>query len=65
VPQQLDEEEYGRTFPGGLGPRQYGLRPEASRDDAVVIMTRDSLVEILMDAVSDAHWWWLRCWVFS
>ncbi|XP_008661805.1 homeobox-leucine zipper protein ROC1-like isoform X2 [Zea mays] len=50
VPQQLDEEEYGRTFPGGLGPRQYGLRPEASRDDAVVIMTRDSLVEILMDA---------------
>ncbi|PWZ43775.1 Homeobox-leucine zipper protein ROC1 [Zea mays] len=50
VPQQLDEEEYGRTFPGGLGPRQYGLRPEASRDDAVVIMTRDNLVEILMDA---------------
>lgn len=49
---QLDEEEYGRMFPGGLGPRQYGLRPEASRDDAVVIMTRDSLVEILMDAVS-------------
>jgi homeobox-leucine zipper protein len=49
---QLDEEEYGRMFPGGLGPRQYGLRPEASRDGAVVIMTRDSLVEILMDAVS-------------
>ncbi|XP_062196181.1 homeobox-leucine zipper protein ROC1-like [Phragmites australis] len=47
---QLDEEEYGRMFPGGLGPRQYGLRPEASRDGAVVIMTRDSLVEILMDA---------------
>nr|CAB3480213.1 unnamed protein product [Digitaria exilis] len=46
---QLDEE-YGRMFPGGLGPRQYGLRPEASRDGAVVIMTRDSLVEILMDA---------------
>nr|CAB3482339.1 unnamed protein product [Digitaria exilis] len=47
---QLDEEEYGRMFPGGLGPRQYGLRLEASRDGAVVIMTRDSLVEILMDA---------------
>ncbi|WVZ94669.1 hypothetical protein U9M48_040534 [Paspalum notatum var. saurae] len=47
---QLDEEEYGRVFPGGLGPRQYGLRPEASRDGAVVIMTRDSLIEILMDA---------------
>ncbi|KAK3121162.1 hypothetical protein QOZ80_8BG0647360 [Eleusine coracana subsp. coracana] len=47
---QLDEEEYARMFPGGIGPRQYGLRPEASRDSAVVIMTRDSLVEILMDA---------------
>ncbi|GJN09427.1 hypothetical protein PR202_ga27433 [Eleusine coracana subsp. coracana] len=47
---QLDEEEYTRMFPGGIGPRQYGLRPEASRDSAVVIMTRDSLVEILMDA---------------
>ncbi|XP_062192202.1 homeobox-leucine zipper protein ROC1-like [Phragmites australis] len=46
----LDDEEYGRMFPGGLGPRQYGLRPEASRDDAIVIMTRDSLIEILMDA---------------
>jgi homeobox-leucine zipper protein len=51
--QQLDEEEYVRTFPAGLGPRQYGLRPEASRDSAVVIMTCDSLIEILMDAVSD------------
>ncbi|AQK50361.1 outer cell layer5a isoform X1 [Zea mays] len=48
--QQLDEEEYVRTFPAGLGPRQYGLRPEASRDSAVVIMTCDSLIEILMDA---------------
>ncbi|KAL6843100.1 hypothetical protein ACP4OV_026813 [Aristida adscensionis] len=47
---QLDEEEYARMFPGGLGPRQYGLRPEASRDAAVVIMTRDSLVDILMDS---------------
>ncbi|CAM0911067.1 unnamed protein product [Alopecurus aequalis] len=45
----LDEEEYGRVFPRGLGPRQYGLKPEASRGSAVVIMTHGSLVEILMD----------------
>jgi homeobox-leucine zipper protein len=50
---QLNEEESTRMFPGGIGPRQYGLQSEASRDSAVVIMTRDSLVEILMDAVSD------------
>uniref|UniRef100_A0A0D9W9U8 Homeobox domain-containing protein n=1 Tax=Leersia perrieri TaxID=77586 RepID=A0A0D9W9U8_9ORYZ len=46
----LDEEEYARMFPRGLGPKQYGLRSEASRDSAVVIMTHASLVEILMDA---------------
>jgi homeobox-leucine zipper protein len=56
---QLDDEEYAKMFPGGIGPRQYGLRPESSRDNAVVIMTRDSLVEILMDVVSDEqqHKW--------
>ncbi|CAM0902483.1 unnamed protein product [Alopecurus aequalis] len=47
----LDEEEYARMFGprGVLGPRQYGLVAEASRDAAVVIMTPASLVEILMD----------------
>nr|BAJ93175.1 predicted protein [Hordeum vulgare subsp. vulgare] len=48
----LDEEEYARMFidpRGGLGPKQYGLVPEASRDATVVIMTPASLVEILMD----------------
>ncbi|XP_062193136.1 uncharacterized protein LOC133896522 [Phragmites australis] len=39
-------------FQGELGPRQYGLGPKASRDGAVVIMTCDNLVEILMDAAS-------------
>ena len=51
----LDEEEYARMFGGPrgvLGPRQYGLVAEASRDAAVVIMTPASLVEILMDVVS-------------
>ncbi|BAF15865.1 homeobox-leucine zipper protein ROC2 isoform 1 [Oryza sativa Japonica Group] len=46
----LSEEEYARMFPRGLGPKQYGLRSEASRDSAVVIMTHANLVEILMDA---------------
>ncbi|KAE8789706.1 homeobox-leucine zipper protein ROC2 [Hordeum vulgare] len=48
----LDEEEYARMFidpRGGLGPKQYGLVSEASRDATVVIMTPASLVEILMD----------------
>ncbi|KAG8086906.1 hypothetical protein GUJ93_ZPchr0010g7579 [Zizania palustris] len=45
----LNEEEYGRMFPRGLGPKQYGLKSEASRHGAVVIMTHSNLVEILMD----------------
>jgi homeobox-leucine zipper protein len=55
VAEALDEEEYGRVFPRGLGPRQYGLKPEASRGSAVVIMTHGSLVEILMDVVSSSQ----------
>jgi homeobox-leucine zipper protein len=53
----LDEEEYARMFGqrGMLGPKQYGLVSEASRDAAVVIMTPASLVEILMDVVSIEH----------
>ncbi|KAJ1272895.1 hypothetical protein BS78_06G237900 [Paspalum vaginatum] len=45
----LNEEEYARMFPRGLGPTQYGLKSEASRDSSVVIMTHANLVEILMD----------------
>ncbi|KAF0897753.1 hypothetical protein E2562_000465 [Oryza meyeriana var. granulata] len=45
----LNEEEYARMFPRGLGPKQYGLKSEASRCGAVVIMTHSNLVEILMD----------------
>ncbi|KAG2568989.1 hypothetical protein PVAP13_7NG364900 [Panicum virgatum] len=45
----LNEEEYSRMFSGGLGPKQYGLKSEASRGSSVVIMTRANLVEILMD----------------
>ncbi|CAN6250232.1 unnamed protein product [Urochloa humidicola] len=45
----LNEEEYARMFPCGLGPKQYGIKSEASRDSSVVIMTHANLVEILMD----------------
>jgi homeobox-leucine zipper protein len=47
----LNEEEYSRMFSRGLGPKQYGLKSEASRDSSVVIMTHANLVEILMDVV--------------
>lgn len=49
----LNEDEYLSTFPArGLGPKPLGLRPEASRESAVVIMNHTNLVEILMDVVS-------------
>ncbi|XP_050213779.1 homeobox-leucine zipper protein PROTODERMAL FACTOR 2-like [Mercurialis annua] len=47
--EDLNEEEYFRAFPRGIGPRPLGLRSEASRESAVVIMNHVSLVEILMD----------------
>lgn len=45
----LNEEEYIRTFPRGIGPRPTGFKYEASRETAVVIMNHINLVEILMD----------------
>ncbi|KAI4295862.1 hypothetical protein L6164_035862 [Bauhinia variegata] len=45
----LNEEEYLRAFPRGIGPKPLGLKSEASRETAVVIMNHISLVEILMD----------------
>ncbi|KAL6197961.1 hypothetical protein ACLB2K_027753 [Fragaria x ananassa] len=45
----LNEDEYMRTFPRGLGPKPLGLRSEASRESALVIMNHVNLVEILMD----------------
>jgi homeobox-leucine zipper protein len=47
----LNEDEYIRTFPRGIGPRPTGFKCEASRETAVVIMNHINLVEILMDAV--------------
>lgn len=45
----LNEEEYVRTFPRGIGPKPAGFKCEASRETAVVIMNHINLVEILMD----------------
>ncbi|KAL9236632.1 hypothetical protein vseg_011276 [Gypsophila vaccaria] len=45
----LNEEEYFRTFPRGIGPMPLGFRSEASRDSCDVIMNHMNLVEILMD----------------
>lgn len=47
----LNEEEYLRTFPRGIGPKPLGLKSEASRESALVIMNHVNLVEILMDVV--------------
>ncbi|XP_013586641.1 PREDICTED: homeobox-leucine zipper protein HDG2 isoform X1 [Brassica oleracea var. oleracea] len=45
----VDEEEYARTFPRGIGPKPAGFRTEASRESVVVIMNHVNIVEILMD----------------
>ncbi|KAI5330933.1 PREDICTED: homeobox-leucine zipper [Prunus dulcis] len=45
----LNEDEYLRTFPRGIGPTPLGLKSEASRESALVIMNHVNLVEILMD----------------
>ncbi|GFZ03201.1 protodermal factor 2 [Actinidia rufa] len=45
----LSEDEYLKTFPRGIGPKPLGLKSEASRESAVVIMNHVNLVEILMD----------------
>ncbi|XP_022876975.1 homeobox-leucine zipper protein PROTODERMAL FACTOR 2-like [Olea europaea var. sylvestris] len=45
----LSEEEYVRTFPRLIGPKPLGLKSEASRESAIVIMNHISLIEILMD----------------
>ncbi|KAM7506229.1 hypothetical protein LguiB_005133 [Lonicera macranthoides] len=47
--ESLSEDEYLRTFPRGIGPKPLGLKSEASRESAVVIMNHINLVEILMD----------------
>ncbi|KAH7837307.1 hypothetical protein Vadar_012339 [Vaccinium darrowii] len=45
----LSEDDYSQTFPRGIGPKPLGLKSEASRESAVVIMNHVNLVEILMD----------------
>ncbi|CAO2186850.1 unnamed protein product [Urochloa humidicola] len=45
----LNEEEYARGFPRGIGPKFPELHSEASRETVVVIMNHVNLVEMLMD----------------
>ncbi|XP_009802526.1 homeobox-leucine zipper protein HDG2-like isoform X1 [Nicotiana tabacum] len=45
----LNEEEYVRLFPTGIGPKIAGFKTEASKDTAVVFLNPINLVEILMD----------------
>ncbi|MCH90319.1 homeobox-leucine zipper protein HDG2-like, partial [Trifolium medium] len=45
----LNEDEYVRSFPRGIGPKPNGFKCEASRETSVVIMNHVNLVEILMD----------------
>ncbi|KAK4758953.1 hypothetical protein SAY87_020254 [Trapa incisa] len=45
----LNEDEYIRAFPRGIGPKPSGFKDEASRESVVVIMNHINLLEILMD----------------
>lgn len=60
----LNEDEYIRTFPRGIGPKPAGFKCEASRETAVVIMNHINLVEILMDVVYTAFCFFVRVFVF-
>ncbi|KAG0586313.1 hypothetical protein KC19_2G081600 [Ceratodon purpureus] len=48
--EQLNYDEYLRQFPRGIGMRPPGLKTEATRETALVMMNGVNLVETLMDA---------------
>ncbi|XP_010057969.2 homeobox-leucine zipper protein MERISTEM L1 [Eucalyptus grandis] len=58
----LNEDEYFRIFPRGIGPKPFGFKSEASRESAVVIMNHINLVEILMD---EHQWSGVFCGIVS
>ncbi|KAJ0239464.1 Homeobox-leucine zipper protein MERISTEM L1 [Hirschfeldia incana] len=58
----INEEEYLRTFPRGIGPKPIGFRSEASRESTVVVMNHINLVEILMDV---SEWTTVFCGIVS
>ncbi|KAG6466348.1 homeobox-leucine zipper protein ROC2-like [Zingiber officinale] len=45
----LNEEEYARIFPRGIAPKSPGMKSEATRATAAVIMNHVNMVEMLMD----------------
>ncbi|KAE8728819.1 Homeobox-leucine zipper protein MERISTEM L1 [Hibiscus syriacus] len=50
----LNQDEYIRTFPRGTGPKPLGLRYEASRESAVVIMNHNQWSSVFCGIVSRA-----------
>lgn len=60
--EMLNEDEYLRSFPRGIGPKPLSMKSEASRESAVVIMNHTNLVEILMDV---NQWSTVFCGVVS
>ena len=51
----LNEDEYTRIFPHGVGSKPVGFKGEASRESAVVITNHNNLVEYLMDVNRGLH----------
>ncbi|EXB88451.1 Homeobox-leucine zipper protein MERISTEM L1 [Morus notabilis] len=60
--EMINEDEYLRSFPRGIGPKPLGMKSEASRESAVVIMNHTHLVEILMDV---KQWSTVFCGIVS
>ncbi|MED6209036.1 hypothetical protein PIB30_050782 [Stylosanthes scabra] len=51
--EMINEQEYYRTFTGGIGPRLLGYKSESSRESRVINMHHINLFEIL----NDVHLW--------
>ncbi|XP_051133903.1 homeobox-leucine zipper protein PROTODERMAL FACTOR 2-like [Andrographis paniculata] len=47
--EMLNEDEYFRSFPRGIGSKVIGMATEASRDSTVVMMHHSNIVEIMMN----------------
>lgn len=48
----LNESEYIRVFPNGIGPKLAGFISESSRESMIISMNRVNLIETLINVVS-------------
>ncbi|OIW07059.1 hypothetical protein TanjilG_02693 [Lupinus angustifolius] len=48
-PEILNEDEYYKTFPRGIGPKLFGYKSESSRGYAIILMNHINLIEVLMN----------------